>query len=135
MFLDFFLEFPDELSLDATTLDFVKSSVECTNEEPITGDTEDVSVDELKSRVLNSFAGQNRAVTQQDYVANVYSMPTKFGAIKRSAIHRDPDSLRRNMNLYVVSEDHKGNSKFPSGSVEYIMVYIYIYTHQYVKRS
>jgi len=102
------LEFPDELSLDKVTLDFVKSSVECTNEEPITGDTEDVTVDELKNRVLNNFAGQNRAVTQQDYVANVYAMPTRFGAIKRAAIHRDPDSLRRNMNLYVVSEDYKG---------------------------
>ena len=102
------LEFQDELSLNSATLDFVKSSIECTNEEPITGDTEDVTVDELKNRVLNNFAGQNRAVTQQDYVANVYAMPTKFGAIKRAAIHRDPDSLRRNMNLYVVSENYLG---------------------------
>ena len=101
------LEFSDEMSLNSTTLDFVKSSVECTNEEPITGDTENVTVEELKNRVLNNFAGQNRAVTQQDYVANVYAMPTKFGAIKRATIHRDPDSLRRNMNLYVVSEDYR----------------------------
>jgi len=103
-----FMEFPDELSLNSSTLDFVKSSVECTNEEPITGDAEEVTVEELKGRVLNSFAGQNRAVTQQDYVANVYAMPTKFGAVKRAAIHRDPDSLRRNMNLFVVSEDENG---------------------------
>lgn len=101
-------EFTDELSLDAASLDFVKSSLECTNENPITGDSENVNIEELKNRVLNSISGQNRAVTQQDYVANVYSMPTKFGAIKRAAIHRDPDSLRRNMNLFVISEDNRG---------------------------
>ena len=102
------LEFDDELSLDQSALDFVKSSVECTNEEPVTGDTEEVTVEELKNRVLNNFSSQNRAVTQQDYVANVYAMPTKFGAIKRAAIHRDPDSLRRNMNMFVISEDYRG---------------------------
>ena len=102
------LEFADELSLNAETLDFVRSSVECVNEEPVTGDTEDISVEELKNRVLTTFSGQNRAVTQQDYVATVYSMPSKFGAVKRAAIHRDPDSLRRNMNLFVISEDHNG---------------------------
>jgi len=101
-------EFSDELTLDVSSLDFVKDSLECTNENPITGDSENVNVEELKSRVLNSISGQNRAVTQQDYIANVYSMPTKFGAIKRAAIHRDPDSLRRNMNLFVISEDNKG---------------------------
>lgn len=100
------MEFVDELTLNAVTLDFVKSSIECTNEEPITGDSQEITVEELKSRVLNNFAAQNRAVTQQDYVANVYAMPSKFGAVKRAAIHRDPDSLRRNMNLYVVGEDN-----------------------------
>jgi len=106
------LEFVDELSLNATTLDFVKSSIECVNEEPVTGDTEEISVEELKNRVLSTFAGQNRAVTQQDYVATVYSMPSKFGAVKRAAIHRDADSLRRNMNLYVISEDQNGKLSF-----------------------
>ena len=36
-------------------------------------------------------------------------MPAKFGSIKRVSIQRDPDSQKRNLNLYVISEDVYGN--------------------------
>jgi hypothetical protein len=35
-------------------------------------------------------------------------MPPQFGAIKRCALYRDSDSFRRNLNLYVISEDNNG---------------------------
>ena len=36
-------------------------------------------------------------------------MPAKFGSIKRVSAQRDPESQKRNLNLYVISEDPFGN--------------------------
>ena len=36
-------------------------------------------------------------------------MPSKFGSIKRCAIYQDKDSFRRNLNLFVISENSNGN--------------------------
>ena len=54
---------------------------------------------------MDNFASQNRAVTEQDYKALVYAMPGQYGSVKRCSIYRDSDSFRRNLNLYVVSQD------------------------------
>ena len=32
-------------------------------------------------------------------------MPAKFGALKRASVVRNPDSFKRNLNLYVLAED------------------------------
>jgi len=86
-------------------IDFVRDSLEVTNEEPITGDVSIPTVPELKQRVNDVFATQNRAVTANDYEALVYRMPPRFGSIKRSKIFRDKDSFKRNLNLYLLSEN------------------------------
>jgi len=63
----------------------------------------------LKQRVNDVFASQNRAVTASDYEALVYRMPPRFGRIKRAKIFRDQDSFKRNLNLYVLSENVDGH--------------------------
>ncbi len=35
-------------------------------------------------------------------------MPAKFGSIKRVSVQKDPDSEKRNLNMYVISEDSFG---------------------------
>ena len=57
-------------------------------------------------------------MTQLDYESLVYSMPDKFGSIKRCRIIRDPDSLRRNLNLYVLSEDASGKLTTASTTIK-----------------
>jgi hypothetical protein len=90
-------------------IDFVRDSLEVVNEEPITGDVSLPTVPELKQRVNDVFATQNRAVTADDYEALVYRMPPRFGSIKRAKIFRDQDSFKRNLNLYLLSEDTDKN--------------------------
>ena len=63
----------------------------------------------MRIRTGDYFATQNRAVTGLDYESMVYAMPRKFGAIKRCKIVRDSDSFKRNLNLYILSEDSNGN--------------------------
>ena len=95
--------------LNSALVQQINASLEVYNPTPIVGDVSSPTSEELKIRTLNVFATQNRAVTKTDYEAMVYAMPAKFGAIKRCKITRDPDSFKRNLNLYILSEDSNGN--------------------------
>jgi len=103
------LEFSDRSNLTDSKVTNISTSLESYNDEPITGDTSLPSSEEIRRRTIDHFATQNRAVTQLDYEALVYSMPEKFGSVKRCRIIRDSDSLRRNLNLYLISEDSSGH--------------------------
>lgn len=98
-------EFKDRPNLLSSKVNGVISSLEVTNEKPITGDVSTPSTGEIKRRIYDSFGTQNRAVTQIDYENLAYRMPSKFGSIKRCSVQRDPDSQKRNLNMYIVSED------------------------------
>jgi hypothetical protein len=97
--------FKDESSLIVSDAAVVRSSLEVINEAPIIGSLTRPSTQELKRRILDFYSTQNRAVTAQDYQAMAYAMPDKFGAVKRCRVIRDPDSIKRNLNMYVLSED------------------------------
>ena len=101
-------DFKRRASLSTTTLNTVISSLEISNEAPITGDVSSPNSGEIKRRIYDTFPTQNRAVTQADYENIVYRMPAKFGSIKRVSTQKDPDSLKRNLNVYVISEDSFG---------------------------
>ena len=101
-------EFVDRSSLNGGQVSTVINSLEVNNSEPIVGDVSFPSIDELKNRIYSSFTSQNRAVTEEDYRILCYSMPSQFGAVKRVSINRDPDSFKRNLNLYTISEDNFG---------------------------
>ena len=101
--------FDDISSLVASIADNVVASIECFNEEPILGDLSTPDEKEIKLRTKSIYASQNRAVTNQDYISMIYSMPAKFGSIKRARVENDKDSLKRNLNIYVLSEDSNQN--------------------------
>lgn len=101
-------EFGDLSQLDTALVRTVQTSLEVTNEEPIVGDVTIPDSTELKQRVFNSFASQNRAVTREDYMTLIYQMPSTYGAIKRVNVLRDPDSFKRNLNIYLISENENG---------------------------
>ncbi|MHA2351429.1 MAG: hypothetical protein ACXADL_17570, partial [Candidatus Thorarchaeota archaeon] len=63
---------------------------------------------------FGTYAAQNRAVTREDYMNLAYRMPTKFGKIKRANVIRDKNSLKRNLNMYILSEDINGNLTSPN---------------------
>ena len=103
------LEFKNESTLNSIEVSGVRESIVVENEDPIVGSITLPTSEELKIRILDNFATQNRAVTEKDYQALCYSMPGKFGAIKRIKVVKDQDSFKRNLNLYVISEDRNGN--------------------------
>jgi len=95
-------------NLNNGTISNINFSLEVLNETPIVGDTSAGGTDEIKRRIFDTFPTQNRAVTQADYENVAYRMPAKFGSVKRVSVQKDPDSLKRNLNMYVVSEDTNG---------------------------
>lgn len=101
-----------------TEEDDIISSIECFNEEAVLGDVTSIGAEEMRIRAYDHFAAQNRAVTKQDYAALSYRMPPEFGSIKRVNILRDEDSFKRNLNLYVLSEDVNGNFIAPSATIK-----------------
>ena len=94
--------------LSASKVTNVQASLEVINETPIVGNTSYASTAEIKARIYDTFPTQNRAVTQADYENLIYRMPGKFGSIKKCSVQKDPDSLKRNLNAYVISEDNFG---------------------------
>jgi len=95
-------------TLVASSISDVVTSLQCDNENPIVGSVRNPTTDELRFRTQHHFATQNRAVTLNDYKSLIYKMSGQFGSIKRCHITQDADSFRRNLNIYVISEDFNG---------------------------
>jgi len=100
--------FTNEQRLSVTTVSSVEKSLEVFNEQPLIGSVSTPSSDEIKRRIFDNFSAQNRAVTQTDYESMALSMPKKFGSVKRVSVQKDQNSLKRNLNMYVISESPSG---------------------------
>ena len=101
-------EFTSPGGLTAGDMNTVRNSLEVTNGQRIYGDTTQEDIDDIKERAKAYFATQNRAVTRQDYISLIHEMPAKYGAVKRATIFQDNDSFKRNLNIYVISENSFG---------------------------
>jgi hypothetical protein len=107
-----------EFDLDAGKVAEVRRSLDIINETPILGDLQFRNVDHLKARAYGAFYSQNRAVTAQDYKTLTYSMDPKFGSVKRCNIVLDQDSFKRNLNLYVISQNFDGTLEKTNNSIK-----------------
>ena len=87
------IRFKNATNLNFDIRQYIASTIEVDNPEPIVGDITAPTTDEIKRRALDIYAMQNRAVTVQDYKAAIYSMPAHFGSVKRCHVARDVDSL------------------------------------------
>lgn len=70
-------------------LNTVKNSLQVNNPIAATGGKEGETDEEIKLNAAANFATQNRAVTRDDYLVRIYSMPPKFGSIAKAQIITD----------------------------------------------
>jgi len=101
-------DFGNPASLEASEISNVIGSLEFENEKPIVGSITTPNSEEIKNRAYGMYSSQNRAVTKDDYLSMIYNLPPKFGAVKRANVIQDVNSFKRNINLYVISEDSNG---------------------------
>jgi len=104
--------------LSPTVLKTVSDSLEVSNENSIVGDVSLPSLEELKFRAPSVFASQNRAVTRSDYLSMMYAMPERFGVIKKANVVQDDQSFKRNLNVYVLSENKLGQFTYANDSLK-----------------
>jgi len=102
-FADF--SFEDEINLGTAAVSAVVESLEINNDSPIVGDVTLPTSEEIRLRAAGVFSAQNRAVTRQDYLTLIYAMPERFGVVKKANAIQDNKSFKRNINIYVISED------------------------------
>ena len=76
---------PAELSLWRDVVE----SIGANNPEPATGGKGPDTIEEIRNGALGFFNSQNRAVTANDYVARVYAMPPKYGAVAKVFVAKD----------------------------------------------
>ena len=111
-------EFKDRQSLSTANVNEIRTSLEVNNEEPISGEVSYPSTGEIKARIYDTFPTQNRAVTQTDYENLAYRMPAKFGTVKRCSVQKDPDSQKRNLNFFILSEDTRGKLMIANSTIK-----------------
>jgi hypothetical protein len=108
------LTYNDPSVVSAANRADILSSIEVSNEEAIVGSVSLPTIEEIRRSALDNFASQSRAVTLKDYQAIAYNMDSQFGKVKRVNVVRDNDSLKRNLNMYVLSENFNGRLISPN---------------------
>ena len=79
----------DSGNLDSTKVQTAEDSLSFNNILPATGGASKETLTEIKQNALAYLNTQNRAVTRQDYITRVYSLPQKFGNIAKAFIVQD----------------------------------------------
>jgi len=103
------VSFENDNDLSVSLKNSVVGSLEINNETPIVGNVSLPTSQEIRVRSKGSFATQHRAVTREDYLNLSYAMPQRFGMVKRANVIQDDNSFKRNLNLYIISEDSNRN--------------------------
>ena len=93
--------------VNSDTISWVHGSVAVNNPDSATGGRSAETVDEIRHNALAYFATQQRAVTKEDYMTRVYSLPSKYGSIAKCFIIQD-DQLQQADDV-IVTSDNTGN--------------------------
>ena len=88
----------NEEGLDATKVQDTKDSLSVFNPEPATGASGAETPEIVRQNAAAYFHAQNRAVTKEDYITRVYSLPQKYGNIAKCFIVQD-EQLEENTKL------------------------------------
>lgn len=122
-----------ETSLPLTTAalnNAILQSVSVNNMEAASGGRNEETIEEIRQNTLAQFSSQNRAVTREDYIMRVYSMPSIFGSAAKAYITPDEqqnigtsdlmDTVANPLalNLYVLGYDDNKNCNVLNGAVK-----------------
>ena len=93
----------NETGLTSGDVVTTKASLEVRNQEPATGGSSGESLEEIRINALSSFSSQNRAVTKEDYITRVYSLPQKYGNVAKAYIVQD-EALSKSEQVVIGSD-------------------------------
>ena len=76
-------------NVNASMLNFAKSSIICTNPEAARGGGAGESLDEIRINTMANFSAQQRTVTKDDYLIRTLSLPPQLGRVSKAYIMQD----------------------------------------------
>ena len=82
-------QFDNSLSLNSGLKTASQNSVAASNPDPATGGSGTETLEDVKVNALAYFQAQSRAVTKDDYITRIYSLPSKYGNIAKVYIIQD----------------------------------------------
>jgi len=106
-----------------------QNTIVVNNPEPAAGGGDGDSVEQLRFNIAAEYPTQLRAVTQEDYLARVMSMPAQYGEVAKAYITKDDATFRNYMNqdpgqrdplsisLYVLGLNSQGQLDVPSPAI------------------
>jgi len=106
-----------------------QNTIVTNNPEPAAGGGDGDSVEQLRFNIAAEYPTQLRAVTQEDYLARVMSMPAQYGEVAKAYLTKDDATFRNYMNqdpgqrdplsisLYVLGLNSQGQLDVPSPAI------------------
>jgi hypothetical protein len=91
----------------------IRDSVEVLNLVASEGGGPAETISEIKTNAESFFASQMRAVTREDFLTHVMTMPARFGRPTKAYI-KNADFNRYAVDLHILSQDVNGNLTSPS---------------------
>jgi len=82
-------EFDNSVTLNNNLKSISQNSVAATNPQPATGGSGAETLEDIRVNALAYFQAQSRAVTKDDFITRVYSLPAKYGNIAKVYIIQD----------------------------------------------
>ena len=110
--------YDNDAGVNAGVSNVVKASVAVNNNEAGVGGKGAETIPEIRNNALAHFSAQNRAVTKEDYMIRIYSLPEKFGRIDKAYIVQDEQLNKSKLLQPVDSVD--GSSVLPTDQSETI---------------
>jgi hypothetical protein len=106
-----------------------QNTIVVNNPEPASGGGDGDSVEQLRLNIVNEYPTQLRAVTQEDYLARVMSMPSQYGEVSKAYLTKDDVTFTKYVSqnpegrdplaisLYVLSQNSSGQLEAPSPAI------------------
>ena len=76
-------------NVNASMVNFAKSSIVCTNPQAARGGGAGESLEEIRMNTMANFSAQQRTVTKDDYLIRTLSMPSQLGRVTKAYITQD----------------------------------------------
>jgi hypothetical protein len=113
----------NQTNLNATTANYIFSSLTATNPEASSGGRGGDTLEEIRQNTLSLISSQKRSVTADDYLIRALSMPSNYGAISKAYIEQpkltdNQVSTIETLSLYVLSLNSSGQLDYATTTLK-----------------
>jgi len=113
----------NNINLNATTANYIFSSIAVNNPDAADGGQAGDTTEEIRQNTISSISAQQRSVTLDDYIVRALSMPSEFGTIAKAYIEKpkltdEQVSTIETLNLFALSQNSLGQFSIPTQTLK-----------------